>query len=221
MYLPRRSLELMSIKERIDFLWPSPPPPLALYCTCHTMLQVAGDQRSLLKLGPKLQAWIIYMQNALERKSGKDKERREREGNWGRGSKLCIIGPRNCQTIEWEREIFVHFVHFRQLLQPSMLTRNCIIMAGRTSGQLNSTASAVFTRSIEGKGREKRRQVAAPKKPILTLHMPQAEACLSAAQLNCITWIEMNRQTAEQGKRRRKRQQGRCSWQRKRQAEEG
>lgn len=50
MYLPRRSLELMSIKERIDFLWP----PLS--CTCHTMLQVAGDHRSLLKLGPKLQA---------------------------------------------------------------------------------------------------------------------------------------------------------------------
>lgn len=57
MYLPRRSLELMSIKERIDFLWPSPSPAtLCLCCTCHTMLQVAGDQRSLLKLGPKLQA---------------------------------------------------------------------------------------------------------------------------------------------------------------------
>lgn len=123
--------------------------------------------------------------------------KREERGGRGRGggrkSNLCIIGPRNCQTIEMkrdrEREIFVHFVHFRQLLEPSMLTRNCIIMAGRTSGQLNSTASAVFTRSTDGGGGEGRAEGKwqRPKKPILTLHMPQAEACLSAAQLNCIT----------------------------------
>lgn len=121
-------------------------------------------------------------------------------GGRGRGgsrkSNLCIIGPRNCQTIEMKRDRerekdLCPLCAFPATSRAQHVDKKLHNYGwpDKRSAQLDRKC-CLYTQHRQGRGKGKGRAEGKwqrPKKPILTLHMPQAEACLSAAQLNCIT----------------------------------